>query len=69
MVFDGALGRTGDEHQAPGAGRERLFHRILNEWLVDDGQHFLGAGLGGREEAGSSSGDRKNGNVYSALLR
>ena len=68
VIFDGALGRTGDEHQAPRTGCQRLFHRILNEWLVDDGQHLFGAGLGGRQESGSSSGDRKNGNVDAALL-
>ena len=68
MIFDGALGRAGDEHQAARTGGQRLFHRILNEWLVDDGQHLLGAGLGGRQEAGSSTGNRENGDVDAALL-
>ena len=45
MIFDGALGRAGDEHQAARAGGQRLFHRILNEWFVDDGQHLLGLAL------------------------
>src|SRR6187399_544566 len=68
MIFDGALGRAGDEDQAARTRSQCLFHCILNEWFVDDGQHLFGAGLGGWEEAGSSTGNGENGDVDAALL-
>ncbi len=48
MVLDGAFRRAGDEHQALGACSEGLFHRVLNQRLVDDRQHLLRRRLGGR---------------------
>ena len=69
VIFDGALGRAGDEHQAPRAGRQRLFHRVLDERLVDDRQHFLRAGLGRGQEPGTAPGDGKYGDVDTALLQ
>jgi len=50
MVFNGALAAARYEDHLGDAGRYRLFHCILDQWLVDDGQHLLGACLGGRQE-------------------
>ena len=50
VILDGALGAAGDENEPGGTGRDRLFHRILYEWLVDDRQHFLRHRLGGRQK-------------------
>ena len=61
MVLDGALGAAGDEDHVGDAGGDRLFDRILDQRLVDDRQHFLGAGLGRRQETRSQAGDRKYG--------
>ena len=55
MVLDRPLGRAGDEHQLFGAGLQRLFDRVLDQRLVDDRQHLLGTGLGGRQEPGAAS--------------
>jgi hypothetical protein len=68
MIFDGALGRAGDEDQAARTRGQCFFHCILDEWFVYDGQHLFGAGFGSWEEAGSSTGHRENGNVDAALL-
>src|SRR5690606_1050073 len=59
VVFDGPLGRAGDEHQARGAGGQRLFHRVLDERLVDHRQHLLRTCLGRGKETCSPSGHRK----------
>jgi len=53
VVLDGALGAAGDEDELGDAGGHRFFHGVLDEGLVDDGQHFLGARLGGGEEPGA----------------
>jgi hypothetical protein len=68
VILDGALGRARDEHQAARTGGQRLFHRVLDQRLVDDGQHFLGAGLGGRQEPRAPARDRKNGDIDAAVL-
>ena len=59
VVFDRALGIARHEDQLLGPGRERLFRRVLDQRLVDDGQHLLGAGLRGRQEARAASRHRK----------
>jgi hypothetical protein len=60
VVLDAALVPAGDEDHLGDAGGSGLFHSILNQRTVDDRQHFFRLGLGGRKEAGSQSGDRKN---------
>ena len=64
VVLDGALGAAADEDDVGDAGLHRLFDRILDQRLVDDGQHFLGAGLGGRQKTGAQTGNRKYGFFY-----
>ena len=61
VILDGALGGAGDKHQARDARGQRLFHRVLDERLVDDRQHFLGTRLGGGQEASAAPGHRKDG--------
>ena len=51
VILDRALRRAGDEHEPLGARGERLFHRVLNQRLVDDRQHLLRRCLGGRQES------------------
>ena len=53
MVFDDALVAAGDEDEMLDAGFPRLVDRILDQRPVDDRQHLLGHGLGGRQEAGA----------------
>src|SRR5262245_29375125 len=69
MVFYRALRRTGDEHEPARPRGQRFFDGVLNEWFVDDGQHFLGAGLRRRKEPGAASGNGKHCNVDLVLLR
>jgi ferredoxin len=40
---------------------ERLFHAVLDDGLVHDGEHLLGLGFGGREEAGAQTGGGEDG--------
>jgi len=60
VVLDGALGGTGDEHQALRAGSERFLDRILDKWLVDHRQHLFRACLGRRQEARAAARHRKH---------
>ena len=60
MVFDDRLVAAGDEDEMLDAGLARLIDDILDDRPVDDGQHFLGNGLGGREEPRAETGDREN---------
>ena len=51
MVFDGALVAAGDEDHLAHAGLVGFFHRVLDQRLVDDGQHLFRLRLGGWQEA------------------
>ena len=61
MIFDHTLVAAGDEDEMLDAGFPRLVDHILDQRLVDDGQHFLRHRLGGGQDAGAEAGDRKNG--------
>jgi hypothetical protein len=60
VVFDGALVAAGDEDHLANSGRVGFFDRVLDQRLVHHGQHFLGAGLGGWQEACAETGDRED---------
>ncbi len=60
MVFDDRLVAAGHEDEMLDAGLARLIDHILNDRPVDDRQHFLGNGLGGREKPCAKTCDRKN---------
>ena len=64
MILDRALGTAGDEHQRIGARRQRLVHRVLDERLVDDRQHFLRARLGDGQKSRAAAGNREYGGFY-----
>ena len=51
---------AGDQAELLDARRPRLFHGVLDQRLVHDGQHFLGHRLGGRQEPRSQPGDGQN---------
>jgi hypothetical protein len=59
VIGDGPLGAADDEDQIGDARRHGRFRRVLDQRLVDDGQHFLGIGLGGGQEAGAHAGGRE----------
>ena len=61
MVLDHALVAAGDEDEMFDAGFLGLVDHILDQRLVDDGQHFLRHRLGGGQDAGAEAGDRENG--------
>ena len=61
MVFDDAFVAAGDEDEMLDAGRARLVDHVLDQRAVDDRQHFLGNGLGGRKEPRAETGDGKDG--------
>jgi len=61
MVLDHALVAAGHKNEMFDAGFPGLVHDILNEGLVDDGQHFLWHCLGGWQDAGAETGDGKYG--------
>ena len=69
MVFDGALGAARDEDHFGDAGRRRFLNCVLDQWLVDNGKHFFGHGLGGRKETGAQAVNWKYGFHLSILCK
>ena len=64
MVLDDALVTAGDEDEMLDPGLARLIDRILDQRPVNDRQHFLGHGLGGRQEACAEPGNGKHRGAY-----
>ena len=61
MFDDRGLAAAGDEDDLLDSRLARFVHRILDQRAVDDGQQFLGNGLGRGKETGTQSGDGKHG--------
>ena len=61
MILDDVFAPAGNEDELFDACFLRLFHRILNDRLVDDGKHFLRHGFGGRKEPRAHAGNGQNG--------
>jgi hypothetical protein len=60
VILDRALAAARDEDHFGDAGGHCFFHRVLDQRLVDNGQHFLRAGLGRGEEPGAETGNGEN---------
>src|SRR3569623_1053295 len=61
VILDGALAATGDEDQFGDAGGDGLLGRVLDQRLVDDGQHLFGVGLSDGQKARAHTGHGENG--------
>ena len=61
MFHQRGLAAPGDHAELLDAGRARLLDRVLDQRLVDYGQHFLGHRLGGGQETCAEAGDGQNG--------
>ena len=61
MVLDHALVAASDKDEMLDAGFPGLIDHVLDQRLVDDGQHFLRHRLGGGQDAGAETGDREDG--------
>ena len=61
VIFNGALVAAGDEDHFGDAGSDRFFDRVLDQRLVDDGQHFFRACFGGGQKTRAQSGNGENG--------
>ena len=61
MVFQRALAAPGDEDDLLDPRLQRFLHRILDQRLVDDRQHFLRDSLGGGQKTRAEAGNRKDG--------
>ena len=61
MILDDALVAAGDENEMLDAGLAGFVHDPLDHRTVDDREHFLGHGLGGRQKAGAEAGDGEDG--------
>ena len=69
MVFDGGLAGAGDEEHALHVHAREFFHHVLDDGLASHRQHFLGLGLGRRQEPRAQSGDRDDGDVDIGHIR
>src|SRR5664279_2401674 len=67
MILDCPLLAAGDDVYLFDSGRHSLFHGVLDYGLVNEGEHLLGLGLGGRKEAGAPTRGRKYCLAYSHL--
>ncbi len=56
MIFDGVLATSGHDDDVLDAGLDGLFDAILNDGLVDEGQHFLRLCFGGGKESRAEPG-------------
>ena len=61
MILQRALAASGDEDDLLDPRLQCLFDGVLDEGLVDDGQHLLWHSLGSRQEAGAQTRDREDG--------
>ena len=59
VVFDGTLTAAGDKSDVGQPCLGRLFHSVLHQRLVDDGQHFFRHGFGGGQKTRPVTGHRK----------
>ena len=60
MIFDGLFAAPRHDDDLVAARRQRLFHAVLNDGLVDDRQHLFRLRLGGRKETRAEAGRREN---------
>ena len=60
MIFDRALAAPRDHDDLIASRRQRLFHAILDDGLIDQRQHLFRLRFGGRKETGAQSGGREN---------
>ena len=61
MILDHTLVAAGDEDEMLDAGFLGLVDHVLDQGLVDDGQHLLRHRLGGGQDAGAETGDGEDG--------
>ena len=64
VILDDALFPVGDKHNIRHAGMHGLFHNILDDRLVVDGQHFLGNILARRQRPSSPASHGNNNLAY-----
>ncbi|MNN40314.1 hypothetical protein D3C81_1543850 [compost metagenome] len=56
VVFQRALAPAGHDRHVLQTGVPCFFNGVLDQWLVDDRQHFLGHGFGCRQETRAIAG-------------
>src|SRR6202007_3025095 len=59
VVFDRLLAPPSHDDDLVASCREGFLDAVLNNRLIDDGQHFLGLSFGCREKAGPQAGRRE----------
>src|SRR5437868_3595351 len=58
MVLDRSFTAASYKDNFLDAGRDHLFHNVLDDRLVDNGQHFFGLGDGRRQKARTKTSHR-----------
>jgi hypothetical protein len=61
MILDCALVAASNEHEMLYAGFPGFVEHVLDQRPIDNREHLLRHGLGGRKDAGAEAGNRKNG--------
>ena len=60
VIFDRSLAAARDDDDLVATGSQRLFYAILNDWFINDRQHFFWLGFGRRQEARAQTCCRKH---------
>ena len=61
MVFDRVLAPARDDDDVVDPGSDAFLDHVLNQWLINHGQHFLGLRLGCGQESSAKPGGRQDG--------
>ncbi len=61
IILYGPLAPAGDDDQVVNPGGDRFLNNILDDRPIDQGEHLLRHGLGGREKPGSKTCSRDDG--------
>ena len=65
VIFDGLLAAAGHHDDLIASRRQRLFHAVLDDGLIDQRKHLFRLGFSGGEETGAESGCGKDGFAHS----
>ena len=60
MIFNRLFAPAGHDNNLVAPRRQRLFDPVLNDWLVNNRQHFFRLGFGSGKKACAESSSREN---------
>src|SRR5260370_31001456 len=68
VVFDGVLAASGDDNDVFDARSQTLLDHVLNQRLIDHGEHLFGLRFRSRQKSGAKTGGWKDGFAHASAL-